>query len=208
MQSTILTRLMAGLFGSLLGLAILPMPTAFGTELDEELLKQLRRGHHVLLIRHALAPGTGDPANFDVNDCGTQRNLNGRGRAQAVAIGERLRELGIRVERVASSEWCRCLETAALAFPNHSVERLPALNSFFEDDQRHRGPQQTADAMARIGGWTRSKPSMAGNLVLVTHQVNITALTGVFPASGEAIVAQWDDDRFIVKGRLLVDAPR
>ncbi len=193
------TKWLIGLLLCFLGLG------TSATALDDALVAQLRRGHHVILIRHALAPGTGDPATFDLADCATQRNLDERGRQQAINLGNHMRALGIRIARVKSSEWCRCLETAALAFPDYGVERTPSLNSFFGADRRSLGPKLTAQTRDLISVWTYSKPSMAGNLVLVTHQVNITALTGIFPQSGEAIIAQWDNDRLTVKGRLQVE---
>ena len=98
---------------------------------DSDILTdQLKDGGYILMIRHALAPGTGDPVNFKIGDCSTQRNLDDRGRAQARSIGERLRSSGIAKARVYSSQWCRCLETAELINLG-SATPLPALNSFF-----------------------------------------------------------------------------
>ena len=92
---------------------LLPLSAAAQTQPDEAALwAALRAGGHVALIRHALAPGTGDPAGFRVDDCATQRNLSPTGRAQARAIGERFRANGIDTAAVLSSQWCRCLDTA------------------------------------------------------------------------------------------------
>ena len=110
--------------------AVLPaIPTAAAAELD--LVKQMQSGNAVLMIRHALAPGVGDPEDFDVNDCSTQRNLDQRGRAQAQAIGQWLRDRGINNIKLYSSQWCRCMDTARLMDVG-KVTPLPALNSFFE----------------------------------------------------------------------------
>ena len=121
-------------------------------------------------MRHALAPGTSDPAHFELGNCSTQRNLDDRGRAQARATGALLREAGVRFDRVLSSRWCRCLETARL-MDLGAVEGAPPLDSFFE--ARHRRAEQTAALHAIL----RATPA-ADTLLLVTHQVNITALTG------------------------------
>ncbi|MEQ8709806.1 MAG: histidine phosphatase family protein [Rhodospirillales bacterium] len=147
---------------------------------DDEVWQALKSGGHVAMMRHALAPGTGDPGIFRLNDCTTQRNLNDRGRRQAVAIGEAFEANGITEARVRTSQWCRCRETAELLGLGHP-EDLPDLNSFFES--RQNGPRQTAALRQWLGSQSLAEP-----LVLVTHQVNITALTGVFPSSGEIVV--------------------
>ena len=150
----------------------------------------------IVLFRHADAPGTGDPAAFRLGECSTQRNLSERGRAQSRALGERFRSRGITVGAVLSSQWCRTRETAELAFPGR-VQDEPAFNSFFrEEDAQAR--RQTEAARARLAAWRGP-----GVLVVVTHQVNITALTQVFPASGEGIVVRSAADGALeVLGRL------
>lgn len=146
---------------------------------QQDLLAQLRQGGLLLFMRHANAPGIGDPENFRIDDCATQRNLSDRGRAQAVAVGERLRGAGIRWSSVQSSRWCRCLDTARLAFG--SVEPWPALDSFFDD--RGRADTQTAELRRALtalpGGRTEA---------WVTHQVNISALTGSGAVMGEVLL--------------------
>lgn len=137
----------------------------------------------IVLFRHADAPGTGDPPNFRLGDCSTQRNLSDKGRAQARAIGEGFRTRGIAVGAVLASQWCRTRETAELAFPDR-VEDASVFNSFFQEGDAQ-ARQQTAAALARLATWRGP-----GVLVVVTHQVNITALTQVFPASGEGIVVR------------------
>ena len=144
---------------------------------------ELRKGGYVLLMRHAATePGTGDPPQFKPGDCKTQRNLSAAGREQATKTGQRLREAGVPVTAVLSSSWCRCLDTANLAFGSATPE--PALDSFF-GNRSAQGEQQTAAARARILSF-----SGPGNLVMVTHQVNITALTGEFPAEGEIFIVR------------------
>lgn len=137
----------------------------------------------VVMLRHAIAPGTGDPANFTLGDCSTQRNLSEEGRQQARRIGAAFRDRNIPVTQVLSSQWCRCLETARL-LDLGEVQPFPALNSFFGD--RSRSTEQTAQIRQFLSE-NRNKP---GVIVLVSHQVNITALSGVIPQSGEAVVMQ------------------
>ena len=145
-------------------------------------LEILQKGEAVALIRHAIAPGTGDPPGFILRDCSTQRNLSEAGRIQARRIGDFFRSQGITTASVYSSQWCRCLETARLLGLG-PVKELPALNSFFEESEKEQERTQSmwAFLLSRRG---------QGPAILVTHQVNITALTGVFPASGEIIIFQ------------------
>ena len=153
---------------------------------QDELWAALRAGGHVALMRHALAPGTSDPPDFRVEDCATQRNLSAEGRAQAVRIGDLFRAQGLRDLRVLSSQWCRCLDTASLLALG-PVEELPALNSFFRDRQH------SAAQTAALQDWLAAQPHDQV-LLLVTHQVNITALTGAFTRSGEIVVARRNAD--------------
>lgn len=154
----------------------------------------LRQDGAIVLFRHANAPGTGDPPGFRLDDCATQRNLDARGRAEARAIGEAFRLRGVTVGRVLSSQWCRARETAELAFPG-LVREEPAFNSFFSD--RAAEPEMTARAGAILAAWTGR-----GVLVVVTHQVNITALTGVVPRSGEGVIVRDEAAGLGVIGRL------
>jgi len=151
---------------------------------------QLRQGGYVLLLRHTEAPGTGDPAGFRLGDCATQRNLSVAGRSQARQIGQVFREQQIPVSRVLSSQWCRCLETARL-LDLGPVEPLPALNSFFQ--QPTLAQAQTEKLRQFI---TKTAPNDTV-LVLVTHQVNITALTDIFPKQGELIVLKVESSKDI-----------
>jgi len=160
-------------------LCLAPGPAAAA---DADLWDALRSEGHLALLRHGLAPGTGDPAAFDLEDCSSQRNLSGQGRDQAQRIGARFRANGITEARLFSSQWCRCLETAKLLGLG-PVEPLPALNSFYERLEDR--DKQTWDLTDWLAG-----QSLATPLVLVTHQVNITALTGVYPASGELVIVK------------------
>jgi phosphohistidine phosphatase SixA len=156
------------------------MGSAQTASASDEAWQALREGSTVALLRHARAPGTGDPANFQLEVCSTQRNLSIEGRQQAQAIGEQFRAQQIPVEQVLSSRWCRALDTARLAFGS-KTEPSPPLDSFFSGRRQEEAQTQ---ALRRIVETWRSK----GVLVLVTHQVNITALTGVFPSEGEMLV--------------------
>ena len=145
-----------------------------------QILGRLNESRTHAIMRHALAPGTGDPARFELRDCSTQRNLDDRGRQQARRAGEMVRAAGARIERVLSSQWCRCLETSRLLRLGE-IEEEPALNSFFQN-RSQRGPQ-TATLRARLTATSHTQ-----TLFMVTHQVNITALTGQGVTSGEIFV--------------------
>ena len=151
------------------------------SENDAELWKSLRLGSSFVLLRHAIAPGTGDPDDFILGNCLTQRNLSDAGRGQAAAIGTLFRANRIENARVFSSQWCRCLETAEL-LKLGVVEELPLLNSFFQYYER--SGLQTRKLQDWLGRQNLKRP-----LVLVTHQVNITSLTNFYPASGELVFA-------------------
>jgi phosphohistidine phosphatase SixA len=148
---------------------------------DDAVAARLREPGAVLLIRHALAPGIGDPDGFRLDDCATQRNLNDEGRRQARAIGDWLRGRGIAQARVYSSQWCRCLETATL-LDLGPVTKLPALNSFFERRQ-DREP-----ILAALREFLATQPRDGSLLVLVTHQVTISALSDTFADSGTGVL--------------------
>jgi phosphohistidine phosphatase SixA len=157
------------------------------TQADEApLWNALRSGGHVVLLRHALAPGTGDPAAFALSSCATQRNLSAQGRAQAEAIGKRFRDKGITVAEIYSSQWCRCRDTAQ-SLKLGPVSELPALNSFYSRPE-YREPQTQA-----LKAWLRQQ-ELSEVHILVTHQVNITELTGVYPSSGELVIVSVESD--------------
>lgn len=150
----------------------------------------------VILFRHAEAPGVGDPPGFRLDDCSTQRNLSENGRVQARRIGEAFRAHGILVTAALSSQWCRTQDTAELAFPGLRRDE-PVFNSFFRDSQAR--ASQTRAARELVQRWRGP-----GVLVVFTHEVNITALTGVVTSSGEGLIVQADDAGAIkVVGRLI-----
>ena len=153
---------------------------------EAELWSALREPNHFVIMRHALAPGTGDPGNFRVEDCSTQRNLSEAGREQARRTGEAFRRNGIERAAVYSSQWCRCLETARLLGLGE-VKELAALNSFFEE--RSKGPVQIRQLQEKLRSIDLSQP-----VVLVTHQVNVTGFTSVYPSSGEMVVVRREPD--------------
>jgi phosphohistidine phosphatase SixA len=160
--------------------------------------ESLRQGGNIVLIRHAIAPGGGDPPGFRLDDCATQRNLSDEGRDQARSIGEALRLQGVSVDRVLTSQWCRCRETAEL-LDLAPVEEYPVLNSFFSD-------RSTADVQTEALRRFIAEAEPENNIVLVTHQVNITGLTGVFPASGEMVIVRpGGQEGFRLVGRLELD---
>lgn len=139
----------------------------------------------MVAMRHAIAPGTGDPANFKLGECSTQRNLSEQGRTQAKQIGAEFRKRNIKIARVLSSQWCRCLETAKL-MDLGKVELFPAVNSFFSDSSK--AARQTAIVRKLIVDNRNTK----GAIIIVTHQVNITAITDIVPQSGEAVILKAD----------------
>ena len=140
----------------------------------------IRAGGVALLIRHATAPGTGDPEQFKADDCSTQRNLSDAGRDEARRIGAHLKQIGLAPGEVLTSQWCRCRDTAQLAFGGG--RDWPMLNSILRN--RANEAVQRDAVIARIGKIKRG----GAPLVLVTHQVIITSVTGIFPESGEVVV--------------------
>jgi len=150
-----------------------------------ELSDLLKRSDHVLLMRHALAPGVGDPAGYKLDDCKTQRNLDSQGRAQAQKTGQWLRSQGVRDALVFTSAWCRCKETAeklAMGTPAHEI----SLNSFFDDMRQ--GPQSNAQLQKFIAAQLKTKGDKA--LILVTHHVNIAEFMGENVGSGDMVLVK------------------
>lgn len=164
-------------FASLLWLSLASLVAHELWAADAVPLAELAKPGRVLLLRHANAPGTGDPPNFRLDDCSTQRNLDAAGRAQAAALGERLAQAGTAHAKVYSSQWCRCLETARLLGLG-AVEPLPALNSFYGR------PQERETSVAALRRFLAALPANGPPAVLVTHQVTITAFTGEGTPSG------------------------
>ena len=162
---------------------------------SDDAWKALKQPGTIVLFRHAEAPGVGDPAGMKLGDCSTQRNLDAQGREQARQMGQRLKVQGIQVSAVLSSQWCRTRETAQLAFPDVPVADAPAFNSFFA--KRDSEPAQTSAARKQLMAWAGP-----GTLVVITHQVNITALTGLASTSGEGVVLRKQGTQLVVVGQL------
>lgn len=134
----------------------------------------------VLFIRHALAPGTGDPSHFRIDDCKTQRNLSQEGRAQAREIGDDLRKSNIKIAALLSSQWCRCLETAK-EMALGPVTPEPGLNSFYQDIV----PKEAT--LAKLREKLAEIDSNNGITIMVTHYVTIAQITGIGVASGQMV---------------------
>ena len=173
---------------------ILALLLCLPAEAADGLSALVGKAGHVIVLRHARAPGLGDPPDFRLGDCSTQRNLSTEGRRQAARIGNRLRAAGLAETTVYSSQWCRCLETARELAVGPVVE-LPVLNSFFQTPEMERGYDRALRA------WIASA-DLRRPVVLVTHQVNITALTGIFPAEGEVLILRRDNGELRVAARL------
>lgn len=180
MQHRIVASILFGLFG---------VAAAFLPARAEEIAAwaALRQGGHVALMRHAEAPGgAGDPPGFRLDDCTTQRNLSARGREDAKAVGDRLKGEGVAIDRLLSSPWCRCVDTARLMDLGPVAIEPTFSNAFVLSDQRE---ALTEGARALIGGWAGP-----GTLFVVTHGANIRALTGYNPASGEIVMVTAGSD--------------
>ncbi len=178
-------RATAFVLAAALALSALPALTATAAPAQTDIWQELRTGRgYVVMLRHALAPGTGDPAGFRLGDCSTQRNLSAEGRRQAVAIGAQWRRERMPIDRVLTSRWCRARDTARLLAIG-AVTAYPALDSSFtvSDATAARRAAEVRALIARHRG-------ERGVLVLVGHQVNITDVTGVVPASGQAVVVK------------------
>ena len=166
-------------------LALALSPAALAAQ--DSIWPRLRRGGLVLLMRHAsTGPGLGDPPGFKLDDCATQRNLSEAGREESRRVGERLRHEKVAIARVYTSPWCRCRETAMLAFGK--AEDWEPLSSFFDYPDREADYSQSVKK--RISGYAVRKP--AGNVVMVTHNVNIAALTRLSVATAEIVVVRPD----------------
>lgn len=158
-----------------------------GAQGDASIWQRLRRGRHVLLMRHAsTGEGLGDPPGFRLEDCATQRNLSDKGREEARRVGEKLRREKVPIARVYTSPWCRCRDTATLAFGK--AEDWSPLASIFDFPDRE--PDYTERVRKRIGGYASRDPG--GNVAMVTHNVNIAALTKLSIAPAEIVVVRPD----------------
>ena len=157
---------------------------------NQEVIDSLKKGGKLVFIRHALAPGGGDPDNFDIKVCSTQRNLNQTGIDQAKRIGLFFRDNKISIDSVLSSEWCRCRDTAKNAFENYKT--FNALNSFFSSKFAKNRNNQMKDLKSFVKSWNSKK-----NIVFITHYVVILEVLNTTVSSGAIIVA---DKNFKVIG--------
>jgi phosphohistidine phosphatase SixA len=170
---------------------LLMAPAAHATDAGWALL---RDGGRVVLLRNARTNGSGDPANFDIGKCSTQRNLSERGKQQAGEIGSLFAARAAPVERVLSSRYCRCLDTARIAFESEPEPFAPL-------DPPDADPGKQAAQLAAIVAEVKNY-SGTDNMVMVTHLEDIQALTGVSPREGEAVIVAADGDRLRALGRI------
>ena len=170
------------------------LTTSIKADLNKKLIEKLDEGGKIIFIRHAYAPGSGDPDNFNLNDCSTQRNLSEEGREQAKLIGKFFKENHIKVDKVLSSEWCRCKETAKIAFRNFSTNSF--LNSFYNPLFAKNRDKQVKELNNYIETLKTN-----GNLILVTHYVLISEVLNYNPSSGEIVVS---DKNFNVIGNVQI----
>ena len=156
--------------------------TPIKADSNKNLINQLEKGGKLIFIRHAYAPGNGDPNNFNLNDCSTQRNLSNIGRKQSQYIGAFFRENKIKIDKVLSSEWCRCKETAKIAFDDYSTNSF--LNSFYSSKYAKNKDKQIKELNSYIKKYESNE-----NLILVTHYVLISEVLNYGPSSGEIVVS-------------------
>ena len=168
-------RLPRALLALALALALAP---ALAADDGREAWAALVQGGHVALIRHGNAPPGygGDPPGFKIDDCATQRNMDERGRAQARALGEAFRQHGVRVDKILSSPWCRCLETARLL-------TLGPVDSTLVVAASDKSPERLAALKQMVSSWRGP-----GTLVLVTHGLTVQSLVGILPGQAETVV--------------------
>ena len=171
------------------------LTTPIKADLYKNLINQLEDGGKLIFIRHAYAPGNGDPAGFNLNDCSTQRNLSDDGRKQAQRIGEFFNKNKIKIDKVLSSEWCRCKETAKIAFKNYSTNSF--LNSFYSSKF-----SKNKDKQVKAFNYYVKNLESEKNLIFVTHYVFISEVLNYGPSSGEIVVS---DKNLNIIGSLEID---
>jgi len=171
------------------------LTTPIKADLYKNLINQLEDGGKLIFIRHAYAPGNGDPAGFNLNDCSTQRNLSDDGRKQAQRIGEFFTKNKIEIDKVLSSEWCRCKETAKIAFKNYSTNSF--LNSFYSSKF-----SKNKDKQVKAFNYYIKDLESKKNLIFVTHYVFISEVLNYGPSSGEIVVS---DKNLNIIGSIEID---
>ena len=169
---------------------------SFHSYSSEQNWKPAQEGSKVILIRHSLAPGGGDPAGFKINDCKTQRNLNRVGINQSKKIGKLFKKNKVLIDQVLSSQWCRCKDTAQYAFGNY--KEFTALNSTLQSPYNKNETKQLKELYSFVKKWD----GKGKNLVLVTHYSIITAVTNAVPSSGEIVIT---DKNFKVISTIATD---
>ena len=148
---------------------------------SENIVEILKKENNIIFIRHAIAPGNGDPQNFDISECSTQRNLSKDGELQALKIGKFFKKNDIKFSKVLSSEWCRCKDTAKIVFGIYETKNF--LNSFYDERFSENKDKQILDFQKFIKSWNYS-----GNLALVTHYVVISEILDLATSSGEIVI--------------------
>ena len=169
---------------------------SFQINASEQAWNLAQEGDKIILIRHSLAPGGGDPPGFKIDDCKTQRNLNRKGINQSKKIGKLFKKNKVPIDQVLSSQWCRCKDTAKYAFGN--FKEFTALNSTFQSPYNKNEPKQLKELYNFVKKWD----GKGKNLVLVTHYSIITAVTNAVPSSGEIVIT---DKNFEVLGTIQTD---
>ncbi len=182
-------------FLNILIIIFISITTSIKADSNKNLINQLEEGGKLIFIRHAYAPGSGDPDNFNLNDCSTQRNLSNEGRRQAKYIGEFFLKNKIKIDKVLSSEWCRCKETAKIAFQNFSTKSF--LNSFYSSKYAKNKDKQVKELNNYI-----NKLKIDKNLILITHYVLISEVLNYGPSSGEIVVS---DKNFNIIGTIEIN---
>ena len=162
-------------------LLLISLNVSFKVISANDLQNILRDNGKIIFIRHAYAPGGGDPDGFDLANCASQRNLNFEGIAQSIRIGKFFEENDIIIDKVLSSEWCRCKETAKYAFMNYETKSF--LNSFFSQKFAHNKDKQIKELKDYIANWDGKK-----NLILITHYVVISEILNMSTSSGEIVI--------------------
>ena len=179
-------------FFKIIIIIFISLTSSIKADSTNDLIDELHKGKKIIFIRHAYAPGSGDPDNFDKKDCSTQRNLNHQGINQSKNLGKFFSKNNIKVDQVLSSEWCRCKDTAKYAF--NEFQTFEALNSFYQAKFAKNKDKQIKDLKNFIKNWNSNK-----NLILVTHYVVIQEILDVGVNSGEIIIS---DQNYEIIGRL------